>query len=82
MTCYIFTRHINTLFIIIRLSPNYEESPVATKKQIILPIAVLVGGIALAAGFSSMKQPPEEKPEQDTRPLVSADVLNLDANTI
>jgi multidrug efflux system membrane fusion protein len=82
MTCYIFTRHINTLFIIIRLSPNYEESPVATKKQIILPIAVLVGGIALAAGFSSMKQPPEEKPEQDTRPLVSADVLNLDAITL
>ncbi|KTF17996.1 MULTISPECIES: efflux RND transporter periplasmic adaptor subunit [unclassified Pseudoalteromonas] len=54
----------------------------ATKKQIILPIAVLVGGIALAAGFSSMKQPPEEKPEQDTRPLVSADVLNLDAITL
>ena len=79
MTCYIFTRHINTLFIIIRLSPNYEESPVATKKQIILPIAVLVGGIALAAGFSSMKQPPEEKPEQDTRPLVSTDAVNLDA---
>lgn len=64
------------------LSPNYEESLVATKKQIILPIAVLVGGIALAVGFSSMKQPPEEKPEQDTRPLVSTDALHLDAITL
>ncbi|KPH59660.1 RND transporter [Pseudoalteromonas porphyrae] len=50
----------------------------ATKKQIILPIAVLVGGIALAAGFSSMKKPPEEKPAVDTRPLVSTTAVHLD----
>ena len=60
-------------------SPNYEESPVATKKQILLPIAVLVGGIGLAAMFIAMKQPPEEKPKQDTRPLVSVTTTHLDA---
>ncbi|PHQ89328.1 MAG: efflux transporter periplasmic adaptor subunit [Pseudoalteromonas sp.] len=54
----------------------------ATKKQIILPIAVLVGGIGLAAGFSAMKKPPEEKPPQDMRPLVAAQPIHLDAITL
>jgi RND family efflux transporter MFP subunit len=45
---------------------------VASKKQIILPIAVLVGGIAIAGAFSAMKAPPEEKPEQIVHPLVEA----------
>jgi len=59
-----------------------KECPVATKKQIILPIVVLVGGIALAAGFSAMKKSPEEKPTQDTRPLVAAHPIHLDAITL
>ena len=54
----------------------------ATKKQILLPIAVLAAGIALAIGLSAMKTPPEEKPEQDTRPLVAAKSVNIDAITI
>nr|WP_301003241.1 efflux RND transporter periplasmic adaptor subunit [Pseudoalteromonas sp.] len=59
-----------------------KECPVATKKQIILPIAVLIGGITLAAGFSTLKKPPEEKPPQDTRPLVATQPINLDAMTL
>lgn len=51
----------------------------ATKKQIIFPIAVLIIGIGLAVGFSTMKKPPEEKPEQDNRPLVSAQTVHLGA---
>jgi len=77
MLCYIFIRLINTLFIIITLSPNYEESLVATKKQIFFPIAVLLAGIGLAVSFAAMKKPPEEKPEQDNRPLVSAQTVHL-----
>ncbi|WP_105168060.1 efflux RND transporter periplasmic adaptor subunit [Pseudoalteromonas sp. T1lg23B] len=44
----------------------------ASKKQIFLPIAVLLGGIGVAVAFSAMKQPPEEKPEQVVHPLVEA----------
>ena len=54
----------------------------ATKKQILLPVAVLAAGIALAFGLSAMKTPPEEKPEQDTRPLVAAQNVNIDAITL
>ncbi len=83
MTCYIFKHTVNTLLRIISPSAQFmKECPVATKKQIILPIAVLVGGIGLAAGFSAMKKPPEEKPLQDTRPLVAAQPVHLDAITL
>ncbi|WP_282132013.1 efflux RND transporter periplasmic adaptor subunit [Pseudoalteromonas aliena] len=54
----------------------------ATKKQIILPIAVLAGGIALAIAFMAMKKPPEEKPEQDIRPLVATQSILLDSITL
>jgi RND family efflux transporter MFP subunit len=54
----------------------------ATKKQIFLPVAVLLGGIGLAFTFSQMKQPPEEKPAQDTRPLVSAHPVQIDSITL
>ena len=54
----------------------------ASKKQIILPIAVLVGGLGMAFAFASMKQAPVEKPEQDNRPLVSIKPLNFDAITL
>jgi len=63
MTCYILKYTVNILLRIISPSAQFmKECPVATKKQIILPIVVLVGGIGLAAGFSAMKKPPEEKP--------------------
>ena len=59
-----------------------KECLVASKKQIILPFAVLIGGIALAFAFSTMKTPPEEKPEQDTRPLIATQHVHLDAITL
>ncbi|CCQ12246.1 Membrane fusion protein of RND family multidrug efflux pump [Pseudoalteromonas luteoviolacea B = ATCC 29581] len=49
----------------------------ASRKQIILPIAVLVGGIVLAGGFAAMKKPPAEKEEQVVHPLVEATELHL-----
>ena len=42
----------------------------ASKKQIILPIAVLSVGIAAAVAMSAMKKPPEVKPEEVVHPLV------------
>lgn len=82
MTCYIFKHTVNTLLRIISPSAQFmKECPVATKKQIILPIAVLVGGIGLAAGFSAMKSHQKKSP-QDMRPLVAAQPVHLDAITL
>ncbi|MGI2173733.1 efflux RND transporter periplasmic adaptor subunit [Shewanella ulleungensis] len=53
----------------------------ATKKQIILPIIVLGIGIAGLVGLSALKKPPEEKPEVDTTPLVSVEVINYQPMT-
>ncbi|WP_133406284.1 efflux RND transporter periplasmic adaptor subunit [Parashewanella tropica] len=47
----------------------------ASPKQIILPIVVLVGAVAAAVGFSAMKKPPKEKEEIDTRPIVAIEVI-------
>ncbi len=83
MLCYILKRLVNTLLRIIALSPPImKECLVATTKQIILPIAVLAGGIALAFAFMAMKKPPEEKPEQDLRPLVATQSILLDSITL
>ena len=46
-----------------------------TKKQIIIPIAVLALGIAAMLIFSSMKKPPEEKEEVDNTPIVSVEKI-------
>jgi len=48
---------------------------VTTKKQIIIPIAVLALGIAAMLIFSSMKKPPEEKEEVDNTPIVSVEKI-------
>ena len=83
MLCYILKQLVNTLLRIIALSPPImKECLVATTKQIILPIAVLAGGIALAIAFKMMKQPPEEKPEQDLRPLVATQSVLLNSITL
>ena len=42
----------------------------ASKKQIILPLAVLVAGVGIATAFSAMKKPPEVKTENVIHPLV------------
>lgn len=49
----------------------------ARKKQIIVPIAILATGILLFVGFSSMKKPPEEKPEVDTTPIVAVEQVDV-----
>lgn len=49
----------------------------ASKKQIILPVAVLAVGIAAAVAMSAMKQPPEEKPEEITHPLVQVQPIEV-----
>jgi RND family efflux transporter MFP subunit len=83
MLCYIFKPTKNTFLRIISASAQFiKECFVATKKQIILPIVVLLSGIGLAAAFTAMKKPPEEKPEQDTRPLVAAQTVHLDSITL
>ncbi len=43
------------------------------KKQIILPIAILVAGVIAFVGFSSLKTPPEEKAEVDNTPIVAVE---------
>lgn len=53
----------------------------ATKKQIILPIAVIAVGIAGLVGISSLKEPPAEKPKVDNTPLVSVETIDYQAMT-
>ncbi|MBB1267949.1 efflux RND transporter periplasmic adaptor subunit [Shewanella sp. SR44-3] len=53
----------------------------ATKKQIILPIAVIGLGIAGLVGISALKEPPAEKPKVDNTPLVSVEEINYQPMT-
>jgi len=55
---------------------------VATKKQIIIPIVILAAGVAAMAGFSSMKKPPEEKPEVDNTPIVAVSNISVAPMTL
>jgi RND family efflux transporter MFP subunit len=48
---------------------------VAHKKQIILPIAILVVGIIAYFGFASLKTPPEEKAEINNTPIVAVETI-------
>lgn len=64
---------IDTLMIITsvsKLSIQEGINIVASKKQIILPGVVLLGGIASAIAFASMKTPPAEKEQKIIHPLV------------
>ncbi|MCJ8295420.1 MAG: efflux RND transporter periplasmic adaptor subunit [Colwellia sp.] len=54
----------------------------ATKKQIIIPIVILVTGIAVMVGFSSMKKPPEEKEKVDNTPIVSVENISVAPMTL
>lgn len=54
----------------------------ASRKQILFPIAVLIGGAAMAAGFAAMKEPPPEKVEQVIHPLVEASPLHFAPTTL
>ncbi len=46
---------------------------VAHKKQIIIPIAILVAGVIAFIGFSSLKTPPEEKAKEDNTPIIAVE---------
>ena len=45
------------------------------KKQIIIPIVILVMGVLAFIGFSSLKKPPEEKAEVDNTPIVAVESI-------
>ncbi len=52
------------------------------KKQIILPIVIIIiGGLAMF-GFISMKKPPEEKPEVDNTPIVAVESITVEPMTL
>jgi RND family efflux transporter MFP subunit len=55
---------------------------VATKKQIIIPSVILVTSIAVMMTFSSMKKPPEEKPEVDNTPIVAVSEISVAPMTL
>jgi RND family efflux transporter MFP subunit len=50
---------------------------VKSKKQIIVPIAILAAGILILAALSSMKKPSEEKAEVDNTPIVAVEKVNV-----
>lgn len=50
---------------------------VTRKKQIIVPIIILVTGISVFIGLSSMKKPPEEKPEVINTPIVAVEPVEV-----
>jgi len=55
----------------------YEDITVKHKKQIIVPIGILVTGFLLFLGFSSMKKPPEEKDKVDNTPIVAVESVHV-----
>jgi len=55
---------------------------VATKKQILFPIGILVLGVGIAAGFSAMKKPPEKKEEKEILPLVQVQPASVRSITL
>ena len=52
------------------------------KKQIIIPIVILVTGVLVMLGLSSMKKPPEEKPEVDNTPIVTVEPVTVSPMTL
>lgn len=48
------------------------------KKQIFIPLAILIAGILINFLFSSMKKPPEKKDEVDNTPIVAVESITLE----
>jgi RND family efflux transporter MFP subunit len=55
---------------------------VTRKKQIIVPIVILIAGILLFMAFSSMKKPPEEKAKVDNTPIVAVEEITVAPMTL
>ncbi len=51
----------------------------ASKKQILVPIAVLAVGVGVAMTLSAMKEPPAEKEKLDLTPLVAVEEVQIDS---
>ena len=60
----------------------YEDVTVTRKKQIFIPIAILIAGILIFVLFSSMKKPPEEKEEVDNTPIVAVEQVSVAPMTL
>ncbi|ARD43927.1 efflux RND transporter periplasmic adaptor subunit [Colwellia sp. PAMC 21821] len=52
------------------------------KKQIIIPIVILIAGVLIFFAFSSMKKPPQEKEEVDNTPIVAVEAISLAPMTL
>ncbi|MFT5812569.1 MAG: RND family efflux transporter MFP subunit [Psychroserpens sp.] len=52
------------------------------KKQIIIPIAILMAGFLVFFLFSSMKKPPQEKAAVDNSPIVAVEAITLAPMTL
>lgn len=52
------------------------------KKQIIVPIVILVAGVVSFVTFSGMKKPPEEKEEIDNTPIVAVEAVTVSPMTL
>ena len=52
------------------------------KKQIFVPIVILIAGILIFMLFSSMKKPPEEKEEIDNTPIVAVEQISVAPMTL
>jgi len=55
---------------------------VTRKKQIIIPIVILIAGFLIFFLFSSMKKPPQEKAEIDNTPIVAVEAISLAPMTL
>jgi RND family efflux transporter MFP subunit len=55
---------------------------VTRKKQIFIPIGILVLGILAFVMFSGMKKPPEEKPKVDSTPIVAVESITVSPMTL
>tara|TARA_R110000744_G_scaffold76431_2_gene151449 strand:- start:23382 stop:24599 length:1218 start_codon:yes stop_codon:yes gene_type:complete len=55
---------------------------VTRKKQIIIPIVILIAGFLIFFAFSSMKKPPQEKAEVDNTPIVAVEAITLAPMTL
>jgi RND family efflux transporter MFP subunit len=55
---------------------------VTRKKQIFVPIVILIAGILTFMLFSSMKKPPEEKEEIDNTPIVAVEQISVAPMTL
>lgn len=52
------------------------------KKQIFIPIVILIAGVLLFFGFSSLKKPPAEKEKVDNTPIVAVEAISVEPLTL